>query len=71
MSTKGSLIEAPKNRRSKAGVKNIPPRLLITTLHKDDATLPPAAAVRKMHMLMVVGKQVRMSNPSRRAGGRK
>jgi hypothetical protein len=59
---------APKKRISKAGVKKIPPRLLMTALHSDDATFPPAAEVRKMHILTVVGRQVRMSNPSSSAG---
>lgn len=60
----------PKNRRSKAGVRKTPPRLLITALHKDDATFPPAADVKKMHMFTVVGKQVKMRMPSSSAGGR-
>ena len=71
ISVNGSWMEVPKNCRSKAGVKNTPPRLLITALHNDDATFPPAADVRKIHMLTVVGKQVRMRMPSSSAGGRR
>jgi hypothetical protein len=34
---------------------------------RDEATFPPAADVRKMHMFTVVGKQVKINKPSRRA----
>jgi hypothetical protein len=33
--------------------------------------LPSAFDVRRMHMLRVVGRQVRINNPSRRGAGRK
>ena len=61
----GSSMDSPKNRRSRAGVTKMPITLLITALQSADATFPPAAVVRMMHMLMVVGRQVSISSPSR------
>ena len=58
-------MDSPKNRRSRAGVTKMPITLLITALQSADATFPPAAVVRMMHMLMVVGRQVSISSPSR------
>jgi hypothetical protein len=37
---------------------------------RDEATFPPPADVRKMHMFTVVGKQVKINKPSRRAWGK-
>ena len=43
--------------------------LLITVLHKAVATLPPDAEVKRMHMLIVVGKHVNIKIPSSNAFG--
>lgn len=71
MEKKGSVTCFPTNRKSNAGVTNIPARLLMTALHNEEATLPPAADVSMMHMLTVVGRHVRMRSPSRSVGGSK
>jgi len=63
-SKNGSSIALPKNHNSSAGVNDIPAILLMTVLHSAVATLPPLADVNSMHMLIVVGKHVRMSTPS-------
>ena len=68
MARNGSWTSVPKNRKSKAGVKKIPATLLITALHRAEATFPSADDVRITHMLTVVGRQVRISNPSKRGG---
>ena len=70
-STKGSSMLLPKNLNSKMGVMKIPDILLITALHKAEATFPPDADVRMMHMLMVVGRHVKMRSPSSRALGKR
>ena len=62
-SKNGSSIALPKNLNSSAGVNAIPAILLMTVLHSAVATLPPLADVNSMHMLIVVGKHVRMSTP--------
>mmetsp|Transcript_19798 Transcript_19798/g.46061 ORF Transcript_19798/g.46061 Transcript_19798/m.46061 type:complete len:212 (+) Transcript_19798:508-1143(+) len=69
MAPKGKRMLAPKKRRSKAGVRKTPAILLMTALHNAVATLPPDAFVKKMHMLIVVGRQLIMSNPSNKEGG--
>jgi hypothetical protein len=71
MKPKGRWMDCPKKRNSNAGVRNIPAKLLMTALQSDDATLPPEDDVSKMHMLIVVGKQVSMSKPSKSAGGKR
>lgn len=63
-SKNGSSIDFPKNLNSNAGVKKIPAILLITVLHSDVATFPPDADVRMIHMLIVVGRQVKIKSPS-------
>jgi len=52
-------------------VRNIPARLLITALHRADATFPPAVLVRMTHILTVVGRHIIMRTPSRREEGKK
>ena len=59
-----------KNIRS-AGVANIPITLPIIALHSDEATFPPAAAVRRTHILTVVGRHVRTKIPSNNVGGKR
>ena len=63
-SKNGSSIDFPKNLNSNAGVKKIPAILLMTVLHSDVATFPPDADVRMIHMLIVVGRQVKIKSPS-------
>ena len=70
ISRKGSWTWVPKNRRISAGVRSIPAMLLMTALQRAEATLPPADDVRITHILTVVGRQVRISNPSNRGAGR-
>ena len=60
----GSSIVFPKNLNKSAGVAKIPIKLEITVLHKAVATLPPEAVVNKIHILIVVGKQVNINRPS-------
>ncbi len=61
----------PKNCKSKAGVIKMPAMLLMQVLHNADATFPPDAEVRIMHILIVVGKHVIIKRPSRRDFGNK
>lgn len=49
---------------------NIPAALLITALHSEHATFPPEVDVSTTHMLIVVGRQVSINNPSRSGRGR-
>mmetsp|Transcript_28032 Transcript_28032/g.56314 ORF Transcript_28032/g.56314 Transcript_28032/m.56314 type:complete len:224 (+) Transcript_28032:627-1298(+) len=63
-SKNGSSIVVPKNLNSSAGVKKIPAILLITVLHSEVATFPPDADVKMMHMLIVVGRHVKIKSPS-------
>lgn len=63
-SKNGSSIDFPKNLNSKAGVKKIPAMLLITVLQSDVATFPPDADVKIMHILIVVGRHVKIKSPS-------
>ena len=63
-SKKGSSIDFSKNLKSRAGVNKIPAMLLITVLHRDVATLPPDADVNIMHILIVVGRHVKIKRPS-------
>ena len=65
----GNRMSAPKNRSNSAGVTKIPARLLMTALDKAVATFPPAADVKKMHMLTVVGRQLMMRIPSNKVDG--
>ena len=70
-SRKGSSIAlVPKNFISNAGVSTIPDMLLRTTLHRAVETEPPLVDVSRMHMLIVVGKHERMTNPSSRDLGK-
>ena len=55
---------APKKCKRRAGVANIPAKLLMTALHSAVATFPPEADVRKMHMFIVVGRQLMIKMPS-------
>lgn len=43
----------------------IPAKLLMTAPNNAVATLPPAAVVKMTHMLIVVGKHVKIKRPSR------
>jgi len=68
---KGSSIAlVPKNFISNAGVITMPDMLLRTTLHRAVDTEPPLVDVSRMHMLIVVGKHERISNPSSRDFGK-
>mmetsp|Transcript_13843 Transcript_13843/g.25044 ORF Transcript_13843/g.25044 Transcript_13843/m.25044 type:complete len:269 (-) Transcript_13843:216-1022(-) len=67
----GSSILFPKNLNNNAGVIKIPAKLLMTVLHNAVATFPPLADVNKMHMLIVVGKHIRISIPSNNGFGNK
>ena len=71
MSKNGNSMEAPKNRSKSAGVANMPIKFEITALHNAEATFPPAVPVKITHILTVVGRQVRMSKPSKRAFGKR
>lgn len=64
ISKNGSWICFPKKRRSNEGVRKIPARLLNTALQSATATLPSAADVSITHMLIVVGRHVRIIKPS-------
>jgi hypothetical protein len=57
-------MDFPKNLKSSAGVKKIPAILLITVLHSEVATFPPDADVKMIHMLIVVGRHVKIKRPS-------
>jgi len=70
-SRKGSSIAlVPKSFVSNAGVSKIPDMLLRTTLHRAVGTEPPLVDVSRMHMLIVVGKHERITNPSSRDLGK-
>ena len=61
----------PKKRSKRAGVTKIPKMLPITALHKAVATFPPAELVNKIHIFTVVGRHVKISNPSNNVDGNK
>ena len=61
----------PKNLSNNAGVMKIPAILLMTVLHNAVATFPPDADVNKIHILIVVGRHVRIRIPSSNGFGRR
>mmetsp|Transcript_10200 Transcript_10200/g.15208 ORF Transcript_10200/g.15208 Transcript_10200/m.15208 type:complete len:216 (+) Transcript_10200:750-1397(+) len=71
MSTNGTSMLAPKNLNSSAGVAKIPSKFPRAALHKAEATDPPEAEVKNMHIFTVVGRQVNIKSPSSRGFGSK
>ena len=71
ISTKGRSILVPRNRSRSAGVTKMPIMFPITALHRADATLPPAAVAKIIHILTVVGRHVMTRIPSRSGVGSK
>jgi len=60
---------SPKKRSSNAGVANMPKTLLMTALLRADATFPPDAEVRSIHIFTVVGRHDSINSPSSMDGG--